>query len=282
MNDSGVLNVSSNMRPRVVRGGVSCCGCGSSRGYNKEKALLLFKEQAMIASSFFGAGGGGFLPKEFLSISGQKRMSSSSSSSSCGKGVLFPTLTTRDRKTGFAALRGGGRTTTTLFSSARRVFASTDKGGEKKDGGLLLCHKMRAIVAAFANSIENATEASKILEDLSGKILENDRLYYDEAKEKISDSDYDMLRMKFEAVEKRFEALKGKYGDGLDTFGSGKASSSSSSSPSSSRESGSFEYKKYKHLSPMKSLKNAFTEKEMREFDERVMKSLTDDNDDER
>ena len=48
-----------------MRGGVSCCGCGSSRGYNKEKALLLFKEQAMIASSFFGAGGGGFLPKEF-------------------------------------------------------------------------------------------------------------------------------------------------------------------------------------------------------------------------
>ena len=70
-------------------GGVSC-GCGSSRGYNKEKALLLFKE-AMIASSFFGAAGGGFLPKEFLSI-GQKRMSSSSSSS-CGKVVLFPTLT---------------------------------------------------------------------------------------------------------------------------------------------------------------------------------------------
>ena len=35
-----------------MRGGVSCCGCGSSRGYNKEKALLLFKEQAMIASSF--------------------------------------------------------------------------------------------------------------------------------------------------------------------------------------------------------------------------------------
>ena len=265
-----------------MRGGVSCCGCGSSRGYNKEKALLLFKEQAMIASSFFGAGGGGFLPKEFLSISGQKRMSSSSSSSSCGKGVLFPTLTTRDRKTGFAALRGGGRTTTTLFSSARRVFASTDKGGEKKDDwSSSLPQNAHAIVAAFANSIENATEASKILEDLSGKILENDRLYYDEAKEKISDSDYDMLRMKFEAVEKRFEALKGKYGDGLDTrVGSGKASSSSSSSPSSSRESGSFEYKKYKHLSPMKSLKNAFTEKEMREFDERVMKSLTDDNDD--
>ena len=269
-----------------MRGGVSCCGCGSSRGYNddkKEKALLLFKE-AMIASSFFGAdrGGKGFLrPKEFLSISGQKRMSSSSSSSSsCGKGVLFPTLMTRDRKTGFAALRGGGRTTTstTLFSSARRVFASTDKGGEKKDDSSSLPQNAHAIVSAFANSIENATEASKILEDLSGKILENDRLYYDEAKEKISDSDYDMLRMKFEAVEKRFEALKGKYGDGLDTrVGSGKASSSSSSSPSSSRESGSFEYKKYKHLSPMKSLKNAFTEKEMREFDERVMKSLTDD-----
>ena len=270
-------------------GGVSCCGCGSSsRGYNdsKEKALLLFKEAMIASSSFLGAadrGGKGFLPKEFLSISGQKRTSSSCSN----KGVLFPTLTTRDRKTGFAALRGGGRrrtTTTTLLSSARRVFASTDdKGGEKKDdsSSSFLPQNAHAIVSAFANSIENATEASKILEDLSGKILENDRLYYDEAKEKISDSDYDMLRMKFEAVEKRFEALKGKYGDGLDIrVGSGKASSSSSSSPSSSRESGSFEYKKYKHLSPMKSLKNAFTEKEMREFDERVMKSLTDDNDD--
>ena len=157
--------MSSNMRPRVVWGGVSCCGCGSSRGYNdnKEKALLLFKE-ATIASSFLGAdrGGKGFLPKEFLSISGQKRMSSSSSSSSScsNKGVLFPTLTTRDRKTGFAALRGGGRTTTTLFSSARRVFASTDKGGEKKDDwSSCLPQNAHAIVAAFANSIENATEA---------------------------------------------------------------------------------------------------------------------------
>ena len=150
-------------------------------------------------------------------------MSSSSSSSSCGKGVLFPTLTTRDRKTGFAALRGGGRTTTTLFSSARRVFASTDKGGEKKDDWSSSLPRRTQSSPRSRISIENATEASKILEDLSGKILENDRLYYDEAKEKISDSDYDMLRMKFEAVEKRFEALKGKYGDGLDTrVGSGK------------------------------------------------------------
>ena len=266
------------MRPQSVWGGGGSCG---GRGYNnKEKALLL----KAIASSFLERGG--FLPKEeFVSI-GQKRMSMSSSSSSLNNGCRVLRFPTRERKTG-AALRGGrdgkshrgrGEGTTTLFS-ARWVFASTEKGGGEKDDSSSLPQNAHAIVSAFANSIENATEASKILEDLSGKILENDRLYYDEAKEKISDSDYDMLRMKFEAVENRFEALKGKFGDGLDTrVGSGKASSSSSSSSSRSE---SFEYKKYKHLSPMKSLKNAFTEKEMREFDERVTKSLTDDEDDE-
>ena len=123
------------------------------------------------------------------------------------------------------------------------------------------------IANRFARSIEDASRASEILRDLSKKISENDELYYDRAEETLADSEYDLLRMKFEAVEKRFEELRGKFDDGLySRVGSGRLASSASSS--------SFEYRKYEHLSPMQSLKNAFSEDEVREFDERARKSL--------
>ena len=49
----------------------------------------------------------------------------------------------------------------------------------------------------------------------STKNLESDRLYYDEAKETLTDGEYDLLRMKFEAVERKFEELRGKFDDGM-------------------------------------------------------------------
>ena len=129
------------------------------------------------------------------------------------------------------------------------------------------------VANAFANSIESSSKAEKILRDLSQKISESDRLYYDEAKETLTDGEYDLLRMKFEAVERKFEKLRGKFDDGMySRVGSGRLASSSSLSNASS----SFEYKKYKHLSPMQSLKNAFNADEVREFDERVRKSLVE------
>jgi len=149
------------------------------------------------------------------------------------------------------------------LAARERDDFNEERGGEEND----LPQNAQEIASRFARSIEDASRASEILRDLSKKISENDELYYDRAEETLADSEYDLLRMKFEAVEKRFEELRGKFDDGLySRVGSGRLASSSSSS--------SFEYRKYEHLSPMQSLKNAFSEDEVREFDERARKSL--------
>ena len=149
------------------------------------------------------------------------------------------------------------------LAARERDDFNEERGGEEND----LPQNAQEIANRFARSIEDASRASEILRDLSKKISENDELYYDRAEETLADSEYDLLRMKFEAVEKRFEELRGKFDDGLySRVGSGRLASSSSSS--------SFEYRKYEHLSPMQSLKNAFSEDEVREFDERARKSL--------
>jgi DNA ligase (NAD+) len=148
-----------------------------------------------------------------------------------------------------------------LASRARDDF--NEEGGKEEND---LPQNAYEIANRFARSIEDASRASEILRDLSKKISENDELYYDRAEETLADSEYDLLRMKFEAVEKRFEELRGKFDDGLySRVGSGRLASSASPS---------FEYRKYEHLSPMQSLKNAFSEDEVREFDERARKSL--------
>ena len=146
-----------------------------------------------------------------------------------------------------------------------RALSSLSSSSERN----LPSSNLLQVANAFANSIESSSKAEKILRDLAQKISESDRLYYDEAKETLTDGEYDLLRMKFEAVERKFEELRGKFDDGMYArVGSGRLASSSSNS--------SFEYKKYKHLSPMQSLKNAFNADEVREFDERVRKSLVE------
>ena len=143
-----------------------------------------------------------------------------------------------------------------------RALSSLSSSSERN----LPSSNLLQVANAFANSIESSSKAEKILRDLAQKISESDRLYYDEAKETLTDGEYDLLRMKFEAVERKFEELRGKFDDGMYArVGSGRLASSSSNS--------SFEYKKYKHLSPMQSLKNAFNADEVREFDERVRRA---------
>ncbi len=169
--------------------------------------------------------------------------------------VFVAKMTTTISKTKMKKITGGClRALSSLSSSSERNLPSSNS---------------LQVATAFANSIESSSKAEKILRDLAQKISESDRLYYDEAKETLTDGEYDLLRMKFEAVERKFEELRGKFDDGMySRVGSGRLASSSSNS--------SFEYKKYKHLSPMQSLKNAFNADEVREFDERVRKSLVE------
>ena len=151
--------------------------------------------------------------------------------------VFVAKMTTTISKTKMKKITGGClRALSSLSSSSERNLPSSNS---------------LQVATAFANSIESSSKAEKILRDLAQKISESDRLYYDEAKETLTDGEYDLLRMKFEAVERKFEELRGKFDDGMYArVGSGRLASSSSNS--------SFEYKKYKHLSPMQSLKNAF------------------------
>ena len=169
--------------------------------------------------------------------------------------VFVAKMTTTISKTKMKKTTGGClRALSSLSSASERNLPSSN---------------LLQVANAFANSIESSSKAEKILRDLAQKISESDRLYYDEAKETLTDGEYDLLRMKFEAVERKFEELRGKFDDGMYArVGSGRLASSSSNS--------SFEYKKYKHLSPMQSLKNAFNADEVREFDERVRKSLVE------
>ena len=115
--------------------------------------------------------------------------------------VFVAKMTTTISKTKMKKITGGClRALSSLSSSSERNLPSSNS---------------LQVATAFANLIESSSKAEKILRDLAQKISESDRLYYDEAKETLTDGEYDLLRMKFEAVERKFEELRGKFDDGM-------------------------------------------------------------------
>ena len=156
---------------------------------------------------------------------------------------------------------------------------------------LVCSSKARDDAKSFAMEIASEEEAMIVLKELAVRIQKADDSYYDgigkneesgsegaranvvhAATANISDAEYDYMRMKYDAVENRFENLRGLF-DANERVGSGYRTSARTTATTANDET-SFEYKKYKHLEPMLSLKNAFNEDEVREFDERVKKAL--------
>ena len=92
---------------------------------------------------------------------------------------------------------------------------------------------------------------------LALELERHDRAYYQEDAPKISDAEYDALRLRFNAIEKRFPEF---------------VSSESPSQKVGAAPSGKF--RKVHHAVPMLSLDNAFTEEDLRAFDRRIHERL--------
>jgi DNA ligase (NAD+) len=93
-------------------------------------------------------------------------------------------------------------------------------------------------------------EANAELESLKGVIRYHDDLYYNKAAPELSDTEYETLRLRLLAIEKRFPSLVS------DDSPSRNVGASVSNSP----------FQKVRHRSPMLSLENAFSLDEVEKF----------------
>jgi DNA ligase (NAD+) len=116
--------------------------------------------------------------------------------------------------------------------------------------------------AAKAKTLPDVTDLTKAQARTEWKRLaleleEHDRLYYQEDAPKISDAEYDALRQRFNAIEKRFPEF---------------VTAESPSQKVGAAPAGRF--KKVRHALPMLSLDNAFAEEDVRDFVARIARFL--------
>lgn len=113
---------------------------------------------------------------------------------------------------------------------------------------------MSAKQSLFDLSLHDAKQEWKKLAD---EIRRHDRLYYQQDAPVISDAEYDSMRRRLEALEKQFPELQ------------------TPDSPTRTVGAPPLEtFAKVRHTVPMLSLNNAFSEEEVREWDERIRRFL--------
>lgn len=114
-------------------------------------------------------------------------------------------------------------------------------------------------------SLMNVDSARTELEWLDQEISRHDKLYYDNDQPEISDSAYDKLIRRAEALEGRFESLRGIVGK-LNRVGSGRRNQ---------------KFNPFHHTRPMTSLDNAFSLDDVRQFFIKATKSFSTSSTDE-
>src|ERR1700752_435789 len=117
----------------------------------------------------------------------------------------------------------------------------------------------RAAKAKTLPDVTDLTQAQARTEwkRLALELEEHDRLYYQEDAPKVSDAEYDALRQRFNAIEKRFPEF---------------VTAESPSQKVGAAPSGRF--RKVRHALPMLSLDNAFAEEDVRDFVGRIVRFL--------
>ncbi|WP_024518099.1 NAD-dependent DNA ligase LigA [Bradyrhizobium sp. Tv2a-2] len=117
----------------------------------------------------------------------------------------------------------------------------------------------RAAKAKTLPDVADLTKAQARTEwkRLALELEEHDRLYYQEDAPKVSDAEYDAVRQRFNAIEKRFPEF---------------VTAESPSQKVGAAPSGRF--KKVRHAVPMLSLDNAFAEEDVRDFVARIARFL--------
>src|ERR1700752_3029308 len=125
-----------------------------------------------------------------------------------------------------------------------------------------MLHTRTMARAAKAKTLPDVTDLTKAQARtewgrLALELEEHDRLYYQEDAPKVSDAEYDALRQRFNAIEKRFP-----------DFVSAESPSQKVGAAPSGR------FKKVRHAVPMLSLDNAFAEEDVRDFVGRIARFL--------
>ena len=103
----------------------------------------------------------------------------------------------------------------------------------------------------------NEHQARSELRRLAEEITHHDRRYYRDDAPEISDGEYDGLRARLEAIEARFPALIKPDSPSLRV-----------GAPPGEK------FEKIRHSVPMLSLGNAFSQSDIRDFDERIRRFL--------
>ncbi len=126
-----------------------------------------------------------------------------------------------------------------------------------KENCLKIAHKIMHPYRRFPLELLSESQAEKELESLSKDLKHHDNLYYQKDMPELSDGDYDSLRHRLLAIEKKFPHLMSKDSPSLKV--GAKAADG---------------FEKVTHLSPMLSLDNAFDHGDLEKFQERMNRFL--------
>jgi DNA ligase (NAD+) len=104
----------------------------------------------------------------------------------------------------------------------------------------------------------DSAKVKTLIAELRGRIARHDELYYRQAKPEVTDTEYDRLKRELADLERRFPAAAAAGDSPTDKVGDDRSEG----------------FQRHRHLQPMQSLDNTYSEVELREFHARLARLL--------